>query len=136
MAAKRFAACFLRLVLISLLVAYSFSLPLNWRSLNLIKKVNRKGPYIGLITVFPPEETAFFQIGAFKPNQKHPSVDLSGRRFLVGKIHDKKVVYVRCGVGMVSHATSLHFHQLVPCHGKGSPRAGTINVNSGCPILP
>lgn len=78
MAAKRFAACFLMLVLISLLVAYSFSLPLNWRSLNLIKKVNCKGPYIGLITVFPPEETAFFQIGAFKPNQKHPSVDLSG----------------------------------------------------------
>ncbi|CAB4300833.1 unnamed protein product [Prunus armeniaca] len=132
MAAKRFAACFLRLVLISLLVAYSFSLPLNWRSLNLIKKVNRKGPYIGLITVFPPEETAFFQIGAFKPNQKHPSVDLSGRRFLVGKIHDKKVVYVRCGVGMVSHATSLHFHQLAP----GSPRAATIHMNSGCPTLP
>lgn len=106
MAAKRFAACFLRLVLISLLVADSFSLPLNWRSLNLIKKVNRKGPYIGLITVFPPEETAFFQIGAFKPNQKHPSVDLSGRRFLVGKIHDKKVVYVRCGVGMVNAAAA------------------------------
>ncbi|ONI23720.1 hypothetical protein PRUPE_2G204100 [Prunus persica] len=106
MAAKRFAACFLRLVLISLLVAYSFSLPLNWRSLNLIKKVNREGPYIGLITVFPPEETAFFQIGAFKPNQKHPFVDLSGRRFLVGKIHDKKVVYVRCGVGMMNAAAA------------------------------
>lgn len=48
-------------------------------SLTILKKVNRKGPYVGLITVYPPEEDAFFATGAFKPHQKHPYVDLSGR---------------------------------------------------------
>ncbi|KAL6123948.1 hypothetical protein ACLB2K_076464 [Fragaria x ananassa] len=31
---------------------------------------------------------------------------LRGRRFRVGKIHDKKVIYVRCGVGMNPNGTS------------------------------
>ena len=42
------------------------------------KELNRNGPYLGLITVFAPEEDAFFATGAFKPNPKHPYVDLSG----------------------------------------------------------
>jgi len=29
----------------------------------------------------------------------------AGRRFRIGKIHGKKVVYVRCGIGMVSKLT-------------------------------
>ncbi|CAL8162806.1 unnamed protein product [Prunus armeniaca] len=33
-------------------------------------------------------------------------------------------------------STSEHFHQLAPCHSKGSPRADTIHVNSGCPSPP
>ena len=29
-------------------------------------------------------------------------LDFAGRRFKIGKVHDKKVVYVRCGnIGMV-----------------------------------
>lgn len=43
-----------------------------------IKKLNRKGPYLGLITVYAPEEDAFFASGAFKPNSIYPYVDLSG----------------------------------------------------------
>ncbi|KAJ7974967.1 Bark storage protein A [Quillaja saponaria] len=38
--------------------------------------------------------------------RKHPFVDLSGRRFRVGKIQNKKIVYVRCGVGMVNAAAT------------------------------
>ncbi|PRQ58673.1 putative adenosylhomocysteine nucleosidase [Rosa chinensis] len=106
MAPKQVAECLLTLVMINLLVVSSFSLPLNRRSLKLIQEINRKGPYIGLITVYPPEEAAFFNTGAFKPNPKHPFLDFSGRRFRVGKIHDKKVVYVRCGVGMVNAAAA------------------------------
>lgn len=56
------------------------SIPLlrNWKSLATIKEVNQKGPYLGLITVYPPEEDAFFAIGAFKPDPRHPYVDISG----------------------------------------------------------
>ncbi|XP_027104863.1 bark storage protein A [Coffea arabica] len=70
------------------------------------KELNRNGPYLGLITVFAPEEDAFFATGAFKPNPKHPYVDLSGRRFRVGSIGGSKVIYVRCGEGMVNAAAA------------------------------
>ncbi|KAL3520808.1 hypothetical protein ACH5RR_018957 [Cinchona calisaya] len=75
-------------------------------SVTLLKEVNLEGPYIGLIPVYPPEEDAFFATGAFRPHKKHPYVDLSGRRFRVGKIDRKKVIYVRCGVGMVNAAAA------------------------------
>lgn len=48
------------------------------RSLSVIRKMNQKGPYIGLVTVYPPEENAFFATGSFQPHPQHPFVDLSG----------------------------------------------------------
>lgn len=125
-----------------------------------IREVNRRGPYIGLVTVFETEENAFLGSVDFRPDPAHPFLDLSGiyiiiyiymlflitatswidificwvfsyrpmeashfemckckyvlwlceknemiagRRFRIGKIHGKKVVYVRCGIGMVSN---------------------------------
>jgi hypothetical protein len=60
-----------------------FSFPLKrWKSLNVIKEINRKGPYLGLVTVYPPEEKAFLATGTFKPHRTHPFVDLSGLGFL------------------------------------------------------
>ncbi|XP_050386508.1 bark storage protein A-like [Argentina anserina] len=106
MVPNQVAECLLTLVMMSLLVVSSSSLPLNRRSLKFLQEVNRKGPYIGLITVYSPEEAAFFHTGAFRPNPKHPFLDFSGRRFRVGKIHDKKVIYVKCGIGMVNAAAA------------------------------
>ncbi|XP_059439195.1 bark storage protein A-like [Corylus avellana] len=104
MAAKLVRKCLVLLVLVLLLVVPAFSFPLKRRKpLNVIKEINHKGPYLGLVTVYPPEENAFFATGIFKP---HRTLDLSGRRFLVGKIHEKKVIYVRCGVGMVNAAVA------------------------------
>ncbi|EOA19032.1 hypothetical protein CARUB_v10007687mg [Capsella rubella] len=71
-----------------------------------IRKVNRRGPYIGLVTVFETEEDAFLGSVDFRPDPSHPFLDLSGRRFRIGKIHGKKVVYVRCGIGMVNAAAA------------------------------
>ncbi|KAF9600349.1 hypothetical protein IFM89_008520 [Coptis chinensis] len=68
-------------------------------SLRKVREVNCEGPYIGLITVYPPEEKAFFATKAFQPHPSYPFIDLSGCRFRVGKIQDKSVIYVRCGVG-------------------------------------
>ncbi|CAN1258297.1 3-phosphoinositide-dependent protein kinase 2 [Linum perenne] len=67
---------------------------------------NRRGPYLGLITVYSPEETAFFSTGAFKADPILPFLDLSGRRFKIGTVYGERVVYVRCGVGMVNAAAA------------------------------
>lgn len=53
--------------------------PNELRPSSIIKKVNAGGPYIGLISVYSREEDAFFSTGGFKPNPKHPYVDLSGK---------------------------------------------------------
>uniref|UniRef100_A0A7N2LH57 BED-type domain-containing protein n=1 Tax=Quercus lobata TaxID=97700 RepID=A0A7N2LH57_QUELO len=103
------------LLLIQVLVSFlflvivpaAFALPLKrLKSLTVIKEVNREGPYLGLLTVSTSEDSAFFATGAFQPHKTHPIIDLSGRRFRVGKIHDKKVLYVRCGVGRVNAAAA------------------------------
>ncbi|XP_062091908.1 bark storage protein A-like [Humulus lupulus] len=72
----------------------------------IIKQINGKGPYIGLITVYPPEEEAFFSTGSFEPDSDYPFLDLSGRRFRVGKVYDKRVIYVKCGVGLINAAAT------------------------------
>ncbi|KAG2669346.1 hypothetical protein I3760_14G030300 [Carya illinoinensis] len=107
MAAKLVRKCLVMQVLVFFLLVSALASPLKKRkSLKEIKEINCEGPYIGLVTVFPPEETAFLATGAFKPHKTHPFVDLSGRRFRVGKIVDKKVIYVRCGDGMVNAAAA------------------------------
>ncbi|CAA7037341.1 unnamed protein product [Microthlaspi erraticum] len=76
------------------------------KSASTIRKVNRRGPYIGLVTVIETEEDAFLRSVDFRPDPTHPFLDLSGRRFRNGKIHGKKVLYVRCGLGMVNAAAA------------------------------
>lgn len=66
-----------------------------------LREINKNGPYLGLITVYSAEEDAFFAAAAFKNYSRYPYVDLSGRRFRVGEVKGKKVIYLRCGVGMV-----------------------------------
>ncbi|KAL5569511.1 hypothetical protein UlMin_026086, partial [Ulmus minor] len=101
------AKCRFLLVLIYsvFVVSPAFALP-SKRTHRRLEQINRKGPYIGLITVYPPEENAFFSTGAFKPDLHNPFIDLSGRRFRVGKVHDKRIIYVKCGVGMVNAAAT------------------------------
>lgn len=43
-----------------------------------IRKVNRKGPYVGLVTVIETEEDAFLDSVEFRPDPNHPFIDLSG----------------------------------------------------------
>ncbi|KAJ4840474.1 hypothetical protein Tsubulata_039822 [Turnera subulata] len=107
MAGNRISLCFLILIFCSLIVSNVSAVPPSRiKSLSIITEVNFEGPYIGLVTVYPPEENAFFETRAFKPHRKHPFVDLSGRRFRIGTVQSKKVIYVRCGVGMVNAAAA------------------------------
>ncbi|XP_077235898.1 bark storage protein A-like [Tasmannia lanceolata] len=94
------------MVLSLLLVCDSEALPIDKKSRATIREMNRHGPYVGLITVYPPEEEAFFSTRTFHPHARHPFVDLSGRRFRAGKVHGKNVIYVRCGIGMRNAAAT------------------------------
>ncbi|XP_012836687.1 PREDICTED: bark storage protein B-like isoform X2 [Erythranthe guttata] len=94
----------LHLLAIIVLTVSAFPLERE-KSLAIIREINRRGPYLALITVFPTEEYAFFSSDPFINDSKFPYVDLSGRRFRVGMVEDKKVIYVRCGVGMKSNET-------------------------------
>ncbi|CAN8230704.1 unnamed protein product [Cochlearia groenlandica] len=106
--------CLLLLLLLLLLfiissfhvLSVSATLSHKLKSSVIIGQVNRKGPFIGLVTVIEREENAFLGSVDFKPDPTHPFLDLSGRRFRIGKIHGKKVVYVRCGRGMVNAAAA------------------------------
>ncbi|XP_057981113.1 bark storage protein A-like [Malania oleifera] len=99
--------CLVLLVIMTLtLVLPESATPLKKKFLNVIKQVNSDGPYVGLVTVISSEEEAFFATETFKPHQTCSFVDLAGRRFLVGTVEEKKVIYVRCGVGMVNAAAA------------------------------
>lgn len=81
MALSQLIPCLVSLILISLLVfPLAADTPMRRRkkSLDTIKSLNQNGPYLGLITTYPPEEAAFFATGAFRPHPIHPFVDLSG----------------------------------------------------------
>lgn len=81
---RNMSRCLGLVVLISQLLISSFATSSSKISrYHLINAVNRKGPYIGLITVYPPEENAFFSTKAFKPDSDHPFVDLSGNKWLI-----------------------------------------------------
>ncbi|KAL9165256.1 hypothetical protein ABFS82_06G159700 [Erythranthe guttata] len=95
----------LHLLAIIVLTVSAFPLERE-KSLAIIREINRRGPYLALITVFPTEEYAFFSSDPFINDSKFPYVDLSGKRFRVGMVEDKKVIYVRCGVGMVNAASA------------------------------
>eukprot|EP01018_Ginkgo_biloba_P011768 Gb_29069 [translate_table: standard] len=89
-------------VVIALWASHTRALPSNKRALRITHQINREGPWLALVTVYPPEEAAFISTKLLKPHPKYPWVDFSGRRFRIGTIYGKKVIYVRCGVGMLN----------------------------------
>ncbi|XP_028780415.1 bark storage protein A-like [Neltuma alba] len=98
--------CLAVLFLFAILVSSTCGSLARSRKSATIKEINRNGPYVGLITVYAPEENAFFASKAFKSHPKHPFVDLAGRRYRVGEVEGSKVIYVRCGIGLVNAAAT------------------------------
>uniref|UniRef100_A0A6N2N1D1 VHS domain-containing protein n=1 Tax=Salix viminalis TaxID=40686 RepID=A0A6N2N1D1_SALVM len=117
---------FALLVLPCLLVIPVSAIPS--KKIDSLKLIKQGLIYIGLLTVFPPEENAFLGTGDFKPNPEHPFVDLSGRLFRVRMVQGKNVIYVGCGFGMVKpsvadmangiRALSWSFHDCSQCSGE------------------
>ncbi|KAI3926517.1 hypothetical protein MKW92_042339 [Papaver armeniacum] len=63
----------------------------------LFDRINRNGPYVGIVMAFAPEKLALESSGFFIPNSHNPSVDLSGRKFNIESIKGTKVIYVMSG---------------------------------------
>ncbi|KAH9328921.1 hypothetical protein KI387_001029 [Taxus chinensis] len=98
---SKLAAAFACIVVV-LFSHYVAAIPANKHALRIVNKINREGPRIAVLTVYPPEEAAFIAARVLKPHPKHPFVDLSGRRYRIGTIYGKRVIYVRCGIGILN----------------------------------
>ncbi|KAI3926514.1 hypothetical protein MKW92_042336 [Papaver armeniacum] len=69
----------------------------NHPNRELLDRINRRGPYVGIVMAYSTEEIAMKSSGFFVPNCHYPSVDLSGRKFNIGSIKGTKVIYVMSG---------------------------------------
>lgn len=103
------AAMFLFLFLLMLtLVQQSVQLRSNHPMHEIVDRINHYGgPYIGLVLAFPAEEVPLQASGLFVPNSEFPVVQLSGRKFNIGKIRNVDVIYVMTGEKTVNAALTV-----------------------------
>jgi nucleoside phosphorylase len=78
------------------------ALPSNKTAFILSQRLNREGPYVGLVVPNPFEIAPLLSKTVFKPHPYVPWLDLAGRRFHVGTIEGQKVVVVMCGLAMLN----------------------------------
>ncbi|KAL3819013.1 hypothetical protein ACJIZ3_004918 [Penstemon smallii] len=67
---------------------------------SLINKVNKKGPYLGLVIPNLFEMNPLLQHPSYKPSNL--TIDFSGRRFRFGTISEEKVILVMTGLAMIN----------------------------------
>ncbi|MCL7036851.1 hypothetical protein MKW94_005258 [Papaver nudicaule] len=72
----------------------------------MIKKVNKGGPYCGLLVSKYSELEPFMKSPSFHLNSKISHVVLSGRRFYIGHIGERKMIVAMTGMGMMNAATT------------------------------
>ncbi|KAG9456119.1 hypothetical protein H6P81_000627 [Aristolochia fimbriata] len=73
--------------------------------LKLLKKVNKDGPYIGVLTPSFFELNSLLELPSFSPGEiKY--IDHAGRRFRIGHIDSKKVILAMTGKGMMNAAAT------------------------------
>lgn len=67
-----------------------------------VSRINKDGPYLGIVVPNSFEMNPLLQSPSFKPNQKHPYLDFSGRRFRIGTLESQKVIVVMTGLSMLN----------------------------------
>ncbi|KAJ4957796.1 hypothetical protein NE237_024907 [Protea cynaroides] len=67
-----------------------------------IRKVNKKGHYLGIVVPNSYEMSPLLQSSSFVADEKLPYVDFSGRRFRIGTVESKKVIIVMTGLSMLN----------------------------------
>lgn len=101
--------CFLSLwLLLCLFVQPTIQVKSKHKNYSVIEGINNKeGGSIGLVMAYPTEEQALLSSASFIPNPILPWLDLSGRRFNIGKIKGVDVIYVMTGEQMVNAAITV-----------------------------
>uniref|UniRef100_A0A1J3GLI8 Bark storage protein A n=1 Tax=Noccaea caerulescens TaxID=107243 RepID=A0A1J3GLI8_NOCCA len=86
--------------------------------LSQIKRMNKRGPYLGIVAPNNYELNPLLDSKAYNPDSSFPSIDFAGRSFRFGKILNQRVVIVMCGLGMVnSGVTTQLLVSLFRLHG-------------------
>ncbi|XP_028774031.1 bark storage protein A-like [Neltuma alba] len=71
----------------------------NWKEIN---KINRKGPYTGIVVPNAFEMNPLLQSSSFHADPKLPFFDFAGRRFRIGELEKKRVIIVMTGLSMLN----------------------------------
>ncbi|XP_022882443.1 bark storage protein A-like [Olea europaea var. sylvestris] len=67
-----------------------------------ISKINKDGPYLGIVVPNSFEMNPLLQSSNFLPHDTIPHLDHAGRRFRIGTLENRKVVVVMSGVSMLN----------------------------------
>ncbi|KAF5184766.1 Bark storage protein a [Thalictrum thalictroides] len=71
-------------------------------SMTKIRKINSKGPYLGIVVPNAFEMTPLLQSSSFVADENIPFFDFSGRRFRIGRLENEKVIIVMTGLSMLN----------------------------------
>ncbi|XP_058114267.1 bark storage protein B isoform X3 [Magnolia sinica] len=70
------------------------------KTMESISRINKVGPYIGLVVPNSFEMAPLLQSNSFAADQRFPYLDFAGRRFRIGKLENEKIILVMTGLGM------------------------------------
>lgn len=71
-------------------------------SMKKITRVNKEGPYLGIVVPNSYEMDPLLQSPSFVADDKFPYLDFAGRRFRIGKLETKNVIIVMTGLSMLN----------------------------------
>lgn len=67
-----------------------------------IHQINENGPYLGLVIPNKFEMEPLLQSPVFMADEDSPYIDISGRRFRIGRVINHRVIAVMTGLGMIN----------------------------------
>ncbi|XP_030541748.2 bark storage protein A-like [Rhodamnia argentea] len=71
-------------------------------SMRMVDGVNKEGPFLGIVVPNSFEMNPLLQTPSFVPNGTLPHLDISGRRFRIGRLQNEKVIIVMTGLSMLN----------------------------------
>ncbi|KAK9102746.1 hypothetical protein Sjap_020000 [Stephania japonica] len=102
--AKVFSWGFVMVMMMMMVVVFSNGVEgvVTEEAIREIRKINKEGPYLGLVVPNSFELGPLLESPVFVPHQHLPFMDFSGRRFRIGKLKNEKVIVVMTGLGMLN----------------------------------